>query len=219
MNFRRAFLGGGIIGALAIPILLYSIGTVLAQDMQQPNEVNLPNAFADNPLLTMDLEELLAIKQGLLEEDVVRPDEVGSLLYTPWQRALLDDSKEGFRTRPPSQNEIVEDFLPMAAKDVENPNPDRGIRELYLGGILYASEDDWTVWLNGQRLRPNAIPDEVMDIKVYNEYVELKWFDRFYNLIYPIRLRPHQRFNIDRRIFLPGIGGAQGPANDDDNPA
>ena len=69
---------------------------------------------------------------------------------------------------------------------------------------MYSQADNWVVWLNGQRVTPEAIPKEIMDIKVRKDYVELKWYDSFSNLIYPVRLQPHQRFNLDSRIFLPG---------------
>jgi hypothetical protein len=45
-----------------------------------------------------------------------------------------------------------------------------------------------------------------MDIKVSRAYIDLKWFDGYTNKIYPIRLRPQERFNLDSRIFLPGTG-------------
>ena len=70
--------------------------------------------------------------------------------------------------------------------------------------FVYASGEDWVVWLNGQRVTPEAVPKQIIDIQVKNDYIELKWFDSWTNLIYPVRLRPHQRFNLDTRIFLPG---------------
>ena len=81
----------------------------------------------------------------------------------------------------------------------------RGIREISLSGILFKGKDSWVVWLNGKRLAPDALPKEVIDIKVAESHVDLRWFDAYTNLIYPIRIRPHQRFNLDTRIFLPGI--------------
>ena len=77
-------------------------------------------------------------------------------------------------------------------------------REIILGGILYVSDDDWTIWLNGKRVTPKALPKEVIDLKVYDAHIEVKWFDDWTNQIFPIRLKTHQRFNIDTRIFLPG---------------
>ena len=77
-------------------------------------------------------------------------------------------------------------------------------REVKLGGILYNGVEDWIIWINQTRITPGAIPSEILDISVYDNYVELKWFDGETNKIYPIRLRPNQRFNIDARMFLPG---------------
>jgi hypothetical protein len=51
---------------------------------------------------------------------------------------------------------------------------------------------------------PEALPEEIMDLKVYKEHVDLKWLDYYTNRIFPIRIRAHQRFNMDTRIFLPG---------------
>ena len=78
------------------------------------------------------------------------------------------------------------------------------IREISLQGILYRGPSDWTIWMNKQQLTPDAMPLEVIDLKVHKEFIELRWFDRDANQIVPIRLRPNQRFNLDARIFLPG---------------
>lgn len=138
---------------------------------------------------------------AVMRESTVKPSEVGTLVFTLWQHSLLQDAKKLFVTRRPTEGEIA------AAADgsaVQEARP-RGIRELSLSGILYKGKDNWVVWLNGQRMAPNAVPKEVMDIKVSKDYIDLKWFDSYTNLIYPIRIRPHQRFNLDSRIFLPGI--------------
>lgn len=82
--------------------------------------------------------------------------------------------------------------------------PDPGERNIALGGIVYVSASDWTVWLNGKRLTPKALPEEILDMKVFRDYIEMQWFDAYTNKIYPLRLRPYQRFNLDSRIFLPG---------------
>lgn len=153
-----------------------------------------------NPEDFTKLDEAMT-SMNTMRENTMKPGEVGTLVFTLWQHSLLQDAKKLFVTRRPTESEIA------AAADgsaVEEARP-RGIREISLSGILYKGKDNWVVWLNGQRLDPNAIPKEVMDIQVHKDYISLKWFDSYTNLIYPIRLRPHQRFNLDSRIFLPGI--------------
>jgi hypothetical protein len=124
------------------------------------------------------------------------PDELKTLFFTAWQYALLNEAKQQFNTRPPSASEMQND----------NGQKQSGPRELALGGISYRNAKDWTVWLNSQRIKPDAIPKEILDIRVSADHVDLKWFDNATNLIFPVRLRPHQRFNLDDRIFLPGTG-------------
>ncbi len=75
---------------------------------------------------------------------------------------------------------------------------------MFLGGIVYAREGEWTIWLNGRRITPEAVPKEVLDLRVFEDYIEVKWLDDYTNQIFPLRLRTHQRFNMDTRVFLPG---------------
>lgn len=128
----------------------------------------------------------------------VNPMTLDSLFFTTWQYELLKEAKRGFLARPATVGEMEQD----PAKPIgERP---RGPREVSLGGIVYVNGDNWTIWLNGQRITPGAMPSEIIDLQVKREYIQIKWYDSFNNLIYPIRLRPHQRFNLDSRIFLPG---------------
>lgn len=113
-----------------------------------------------------------------------------SLFFSIWEHDLVSDARRGLTTRAPGIDDGVA--------------PVSGPRDIALGGIVYAGSKDWTIWLNNIRVSPTAIPEEVMDLKVYKEYIELEWFDGSTNQIYPIRLRAHQRFNLDTRMFLPG---------------
>lgn len=151
------------------------------------------------------IEEVMGVK-SLLRKPEIKPDEMKSLLYNSWQHALLEEAKRGFMTRPPAADE-----QPSSTSDARPLSP--GIRELSLAGIAYTSSKNWTIWFNGQRVTPQAIPEQVLDIRVHSTYIELKWYDAYTKLIYPIRLRPHQRFNLDTRIFLPGTNGDIEPAS------
>lgn len=106
--------------------------------------------------------------------------------------------------------EFIDDFGDISlSDDLGQPEPvkevEPGIRELRLGGILYTGNTNWIIWLNGMRVTPAALPEQVIDLKVKNEYIEIVWYDEYSELIFPIRLRPHERFNLDSRMYLPGI--------------
>ncbi|PZO88028.1 MAG: hypothetical protein DI626_02655 [Micavibrio aeruginosavorus] len=128
-----------------------------------------------------------------------------SLFLTIPESDLILDARLGLNTRPvddpgapvanlpPGATE-----LPTSALSVDAP------REIKLSGLLYKSKSDWIIWLNGKQITPKSLPTEIYDIKVYKNYIELEWFDGNTNQIFPIRLRPHQRFNLDARMFLPG---------------
>lgn len=134
------------------------------------------------------------------KKQVYSRSQVPSLFFTTSQYALLREARVGFNTRVPTMQDLKD------SADPNDPNyrPPHSLREVSLAGILYNKADDWVVYMNGTRITPNAIPAEVVDIKVYKDFIELKWYDQVTAQIYPIRLRPNQRFNIDSKVFLPG---------------
>lgn len=134
-------------------------------------------------------------KNILVRDPGLKPDQAGNLLFTIWEHMLLDEWRKGVTTATP---------LPTEKSTASGANVITGPREISLAGIAYVNNDSWTIWMNGQRMKPDSLPREVMDIDVHKQYIDLKWFDAATNLIYPVRLRPHQRFNLDTRIFLPG---------------
>lgn len=143
-------------------------------------------------------------EEGALVSDVVGPDDVGTLFFVNNEfAALMDAKKLRGSVRPPRASEINNVLKPVEYS-LEKPKPPPAQRELSLGGILYSSKDDWTIWLNGKRVTPTAIPSEVLGMQVFNQYIEMRWLDDWSGQIFPIRLRPHERFNMDTRIYLPG---------------
>lgn len=81
---------------------------------------------------------------------------------------------------------------------------DRGRRVLTLSGVVYQSPNDWTIWLNGERVTPKNIPENVRGLIVHTDHIRLRWFDRAENRIVNIALRPHQQYNLDLDTILPG---------------
>ncbi len=129
------------------------------------------------------------------------PERLHSLFFSTWTHDLLDEARRGLKARAPTPEELAAGLRGGLEEETQK---DPGIRELSLGGIVYADSKDWTVWLNGQRVRQDAMPPEILDLRVFETHIDLKWFDAYTNQVFPIRLRPHQRFNLDSRIFLPG---------------
>ncbi len=155
------------------------------------------NALPAEVKLLQSIEKEIKDKYSKIAAD---PSAIPSLVFTPAQHALLREARIGFNTRLPTLQELRDH------PDPNDPNyrPPTALREIALGGIVFYSPDDWTIWLNSKRVTPDAMPSEAVDLRVYKEYIELRWFDAGTNQVYPIRLRPNQRFNIDGRMFLPG---------------
>ncbi len=180
-----------------------------------PSPVNVP-AVAPVAAATTP-EGLLSVKQEAPELKILKSIEVEikkkkgnniferssipSLVFTPSQYALLREARIGFNTRIPTAQELAR------AGDPNDPNyrPPAAIRDVRLGGIAFNTPDDWTIWLNSSRVTPDALPSEAIDLRVYKDFIELKWFDVVTNQVFPIRLRMNQRFNLDTRIFLPSL--------------
>ncbi|MEM6781496.1 MAG: hypothetical protein AAF569_06495 [Pseudomonadota bacterium] len=183
------------INLLAIFVFVFGSTHVFAQD-------DLATQAEDSVVEKMnDVPPAVAVQTIAIEEKAAqRAPDVGlntlqPLLFLTDEYELLQEAKASFVTRPPRPGEI--DRGPR-----ENVQP--GLRELSLAGIVYRSQKDWTIWFNEQRVTPDAIPSEVLDLRVNKDYIQIKWYDEYTNQIFPIRLRPHQRFNLDTRIFLPG---------------
>lgn len=87
------------------------------------------------------------------------------------------------------------------------PNGQQAIptrRTISLSGVIFRKPDDWIVWLNGKKMTPGDVLPEVVDIKVEDNIVHLKWFDIGLNDIISISLKPHQTYDITTGILLPG---------------
>lgn len=133
----------------------------------------------------------------------VSASQVPPLFWNETELAIIDQVKKGVIQIAPMSEDAFEDLPQTAPQNMPNA---RYIapRELTLSGLLYHSDDSWIIWLNGMRITPNKKPDELRNIRVEKEFVELKWYDAVTDKVYPVRLRPHQKFSIDLKTFLPG---------------
>lgn len=176
-----------------------------AAGMSGEQSIESPD-LRDDLMMSVEAE----LQQLYMEDEVVDPPSIPSLFYTAQEHALLNEAREGFKARLPTLREMgkigVANRLQYESEEEAQrlKEAQAAVREVSLAGILYVSKDEWIVWLNETRMTPDALPKEIMDIEVFNEYVELRWHDLKTKTIYPIRLRPNQRFNLDAKMFLPG---------------
>jgi hypothetical protein len=131
----------------------------------------------------------------------VRLEDLPSLFFTFWEHNAIKDARNA---RGVARGTTDSELMLPEGEPLERIKPPPEEREIKLGGIVYTRGGDWTIWLNSKRITPDALPREIVELRVYKEYIELKWLDEYTQQIFPIRLRPHQRFNLDSRIFLPG---------------
>lgn len=198
--------GGGMAGAqpLGETLGLYEDDVMNRLSNEEQIAAELAAGQAVSSSVFQGVEDVYRKNIELRPTDV-SPADLRSLFYTKWQYALLAEAKRGFLTRPVDQAALRRVENKGFIDSVPQEERVRGIRELSLSGISYASKNNWTIWLNSQRMGPEALAEEILDIKVTRNYIDLKWFDPYTNMVYPIRLRPHERFNLDSRIFLPGV--------------
>lgn len=161
-----------------------------------------PEPGAVIPVRTLTGDPMIEdmVRRTLINKNDIDVEQIPSLFFTSWELGLIQDARKGLVTRAPTDSEVE-----SSIRDAENnTRPPMGPRELVVGGIIYSSANDWTLWLNSQKITPDRLPPEILDISVGKDYVRLKWFDAYTNQIFPVKIKTHQRFNIDTRIFLPG---------------
>ena len=136
-----------------------------------------------------------------LKDPDIELNQISSLFLTSIEENLVISARKGFVTRAPTEGEFAREQRDAELeKNVVKSSP----REVSLGGVLYIAPNEWTVWINSEKMTPKNLPSEILDIRVDKDSVKLKWFDIQTNQVFPIKLRTHQRFNLDTRIFLPG---------------
>jgi hypothetical protein len=144
--------------------------------------------------------ELLVLKKveeelrGRFKKNIFASVNIQSLFFKSDQLSMLNSAREGM------SNNILNDNL---ENDANTGTVVSITKEIILGGIVFNTKDNWTIWLNGVRTTKTTLPKEVLDINVSADYVELKWFDEETNQIFPVRLRPNQKFDITQKVFLP----------------
>jgi len=188
------------VSLLSLVILFPANVQATSQDVTVPQETTISqDALKEADTLDVELK---------FRKQTINPNSIPSILFTKWEYGAINEAIESIgqliAVRAPSEEEIEESEKVVVPRYEPKVRPPPQERDISLSGIVYRDKKDWTFWLNGKRVTPDALPKEIVDIRVYKEYIEMKWYDDYSQNIYPIKLRPHQRFNLDTRIFLPG---------------
>jgi hypothetical protein len=93
----------------------------------------------------------------------------------------------------------------MMGGDISVAAPVPQHRVISVSGLLYRSPKDWIVWMNGQKVTPENLLPEIVDIKIdSSSHMKLKWYDIGLDKVIAITLRPHQTYDIVTGVLLPG---------------
>lgn len=166
-----------------------------AEKVQLPDILELKTDQEESTLqMRMMMESIVAdLENG--DDLAYKKPVMKSLFYNLMEYSLIQEARRGFEARGPSQVKQ------------QGPTTERAIkarRNLNLGGIIFRSNKDWSIYLNEVRITPDTLPEEVLDIQVRNDFIRLKWFDKGTNTIFPVKLRANESFNLDARLFFPG---------------
>jgi hypothetical protein len=184
---------------LLASVLMLGVMPVMAQNLMPEMTGDVPATAPLDGVADTQTNTEIAPKQ-------IAAISMPSLLFNYWEQTAIVEAKKSAEsvglTRGVTDDEINRAMNEPLDQERVKPPPEE--RNITLGGILYSSQDEWTIWLNGERVTPDALPEEVIDLRVYKHHVDMKWQDEYTRRLYPIRLRAHQRFNLVNRMFLPG---------------
>ncbi len=99
--------------------------------------------------------------------------------------------------------------VPQSAEQDDDAPAAEYPRIVSMSGLIYTGPQDWTFWLNGVRVTPDKMMDELQNLYVTKHYIDFSWLDRQTNQLYPLRLRPHQSFHLDTKVFFTGAHPGQ----------
>jgi len=127
---------------------------------------------------------------GLTPEELNKPFS-GSFFLTPLEIAAIQQALKGSLIK---------------AETLQAPDrPIPAHRVIRVSGVFYRSPENWVVWMNNQKVTPDNLLPEIVDISVKDSSkVALKWYDVGLNEVISITLRPQQTYDIPTGVLLPG---------------
>lgn len=179
--------------ALLLALLFSLSAPVLAQQQEQSGMIA---AQAATPEQDAAAAAAQAAQLELLENQIP-----ASLFFNSREIDIIRSAIQGVISSLPVETpEEGEDGLPVTPTI-----PKRHL--IKLAGVVYQSPKKWTIWINGARVTPERLLPEIQGIRVEEKSVRLLWKDERNNQVISITLRPHQTYDVDNGILLPGSPG------------
>lgn len=159
----------------------------------QTDAVNKMNAIND---ILAEPEKVVTPQPPAVTQAVDEaPDlKTHSLFFTPNQLAAIMRANRGF----------------IAPKEAYDPNNqtnrpvDPGPRIIALSGIVYNGPNDWTIWLNNERVTPKQFPERVIGLTVEKDRIHVRWMDIANQRVVNITLHSNQQYLLDSDQIIPG---------------
>lgn len=136
-----------------------------------------------------------------------QPGSAQSLFFFPGEVTLIEQARQMME----SEIELVfEDPSEQPEQEQEEAivtGPDR----LHLGAVLFGGPQDWTLWLNGERVTPDRLPERIEAISVAPERVRMTWQDVPRDRRVTVELRPRQSWDLIENAVITRDGLSIGP--------
>lgn len=113
----------------------------------------------------------------------------------PFRYSLFFSAEDLMQIRRAKEGKSV-----IAGKDTGDKIPQ--VRKIRLAGIVYFSPDQWMIWLNGLKVTPWVLPEEVSKIEVHPGWIYLEWFDIGANHIISLEMPANSEYDIVTGVLI-----------------
>ncbi len=194
-----------------------SVNAQTAEQLQMEQQMQQMDMQASNPDDMIDpsvppgqsapVEVAESVTEETPEEKEAKRKETAAKLLAEVKARIYTNNTPGFSSSlflTPLEVLTLERALSGKDATLGGEGEEAPKRIIDVDGLLYNSSNNWIVWINGKRLTPGYLLPEIVGIHVKRDSVYLEWFDSVFNKIITINMRPHQVYDIQSGILLPG---------------
>lgn len=200
-KIKKIFLLNFVLLSVAIPVAFAQVDAV-----QQKNNVaeNATQVLQEGAANAVDMAGM-AYKKIRENENIPKYMHLSSMMFTKKEINYVEQALYAHNNSIPIEMVLPEVFPPQrtqnaitksAPKDNFSTGPVEGeekqvqaltmndLPNFFLRSILYFSPDEWVIWLNGKKITPTTVPEDIAIEKVEEGRVKLRWmFKEFSSLL------------------------------------